>query len=54
MRKGFMSPNSYKIISLTEDNIDKEHICCGFSDITLAKGTRLKKEFIKIVRAKRD
>ncbi len=42
-----MSPDSYKIISLTEDNIDKEHICCGFSDIKLAKGTRLKKELIK-------
>jgi len=42
-----MSPDNLKIISLTENNIDNEHICCGFSDKKLANGTRLKKELIK-------
>lgn len=42
-----MSPEDFKIISLTEKNIDNEHICCGFSDKKLAMGTRLKKELIK-------
>lgn len=42
-----MSSDDFKIISLTENNIDNEHICCGFSDKKLAKGTRLKKELIK-------
>lgn len=42
-----MPDNHYKIISLTEDNLNSEHICCGFSDKKLAKGTRMKKELIK-------
>lgn len=42
-----MSPDNFKIISLIENNMDNEHICCGFSDKKLAKGTRLKKELIK-------
>ena len=42
-----MSPDNFKIISLTEENISSEHICCGFSDKKIDKGTRLKKELIK-------
>ncbi|MCJ7582789.1 MAG: GNAT family N-acetyltransferase [Candidatus Aminicenantes bacterium] len=42
-----MSSDSYKIISLTQDNIDHEHICCGFSDQKHVAGTQLKKELIK-------
>ena len=42
-----MPPENIKIISLTEENIDQEHICCGFSDQKIAEGTRLKKDLIK-------
>lgn len=42
-----MSADNYKIICLTEKNIDNEHICCGFSDIKHTTGTHLKKELIK-------
>ena len=42
-----MPPDNFKIITLTEKNIDNEHICCGFSDKKIAKGTHLKKELIK-------
>ena len=42
-----MPPDNFKIISLTEQNIDNEHICCGFSDPKLAQGTHFKKELIK-------
>ena len=42
-----MIPDNNKIITLTKENIDNEHICCGFSDKKLANGTRLKKELIK-------
>jgi len=42
-----MSPDNLNIISLTEENINNEHICCGFSNQMLAQGTRLKKELIK-------
>ncbi len=47
MGEKIMSSDNFKIISLTEENISNEHICCGFSDKKLAEGTRLKKELIK-------
>lgn len=33
-----------KYITLTEDNIDKEHICCAFSDKKCLEGYESKKE----------
>lgn len=36
-----------KYISLTKDNIDVEHICCGFSDKKCQEGYALKKNWIK-------
>jgi len=35
------------IITLNEENLAAEHICCGFSDKKLAHGTALKKELIR-------
>ena len=32
-----------KYITLTEDNIDKEHICCAFSDKKCTAGYELNK-----------
>ena len=34
---------SMKIITLDENNIEDEHICCGFSDKKIAEGYSLKK-----------
>lgn len=34
-------------ITLTEDNIDKEHICCAFSDKKCLPGYELKKKWLK-------
>ncbi len=34
-------------ITLTKDNIDKEHICCAFSDKKCVEGYALKKEWLK-------
>lgn len=36
-----------KFIVLTRDNIDKEHICCAFSDKKCKEGYNLKKEWLK-------
>lgn len=36
-----------KYITLTEDNIDKEHICCAFSDKKCLEGYECKKEWLK-------
>ena len=36
-----------KYITLTEDNIDKEHICCAFSDKKCLEGYESKKEWLK-------
>lgn len=33
-----------KYITLTKDNIDKEHICCAFSDKKCSESEELKKE----------
>ncbi len=35
-----------KYITLTEENIDKEHICCAFSDKKCLAGYVLKKEWL--------
>ena len=35
-----------KYITLTEENIDKEHICCAFSDKKCTAGYELKKEWL--------
>ena len=43
-----MDNNSlFKYITLTEKNIDKEHICCAFSDKKCSAGYELKKEWLK-------
>lgn len=34
-------------ITLTKDNIDKEHICCAFSDVKCREGYDMKKEWLK-------
>jgi len=47
MREKIMPSDNLKIINLTEKNIDDEHICCGFSDKKLARGTHFKKELMK-------
>ncbi len=39
---------NHQFITLTRENIDKEHICCAFSDKKCAKGYNLKKEWLKI------
>lgn len=36
-----------KYITLTKENIDTEHICCGFSDKKCSKGYEMKKEWLK-------
>ncbi len=36
-----------QFITLTRENIDKEHICCAFSDKKCAVGYGLKKEWLK-------
>ncbi len=36
-----------KIIRLNKGNIDKEHICCAFSDKKCAEGYELKKDWLK-------
>lgn len=36
-----------EIITLDENNIEDEHICCGFSDKKIADGYNLKKELIR-------
>ena len=43
-----MDNNSlFKYITLTEKNIDKEHICCAFSDKKCSAGYELKKGMAK-------
>ena len=34
-------------ITLTKDNIEKEHICCAFSDKKCLESYNLKKEWLK-------
>lgn len=36
-----------KYITLTKENIDKEHICCAFSDKKCSEGYEMKKEWLK-------
>lgn len=36
-----------KYITLTKENIDKEHICCAFSDKKCAEGYEMKKAWLK-------
>ncbi len=38
---------SNQFITLTRENIDKEHICCAFSDKKCAESYALKKEWLK-------
>lgn len=42
-----METENLEIITLNEENIRDEHICCGFADKKIAGGYRLKKELIK-------
>ena len=42
-----METENLEVLTLNEDNIADEHICCGFTDKKIAKGYRLKKELIK-------
>ena len=41
-----MENNLPKYITLTENNIDKDHICCAFSDKKCLAGYELKKEWL--------
>jgi len=41
-----MELDDLEIVTLNEDNIETEHICCGFSDKKSAEGYRLKKEWL--------
>lgn len=36
-----------KYITLTKENIDKEHICCAFSDKKCSEGYEMKKAWLK-------
>lgn len=36
-----------KYITLTKENIDREHICCAFSDKKCSEGYEMKKEWLK-------
>lgn len=36
-----------KFITLTKENIDKEHICCAFSDKKCTAGYQMKKDWLK-------
>ena len=36
-----------KFITLTKENIDKEHICCAFSDKKCAESYAAKKAWLK-------
>ena len=42
-----MQDEELDIITLSEDNLNEEHICCGFTDKKIARGYNLKKELIK-------
>ena len=42
-----MDYEKLKIIKLDENNIDSEHICCGFSDKKCGEGYQSKKDLIK-------
>ncbi len=42
-----MENTELKYITLTTENIDKEHICCAFSDKKCSEGYQLKKEWLK-------
>lgn len=42
-----MGNRSPEYITLTEENIDKEHICCAFSDKKCLSGYESKKEWLK-------
>ena len=37
----------HKYITLNQQNIEKEHICCGFSDKKCAEGYAMKKEWLR-------
>ncbi|MBL7162308.1 MAG: GNAT family N-acetyltransferase [Anaerolineales bacterium] len=42
-----MQTDNLEIVALSEDNIETEHICCGFSDKKCAEGYQLKKEWLR-------
>lgn len=42
-----MENEKLKIITLNEENIASEHICCGFAEKRITRGYNLKKELIK-------
>ena len=39
-----LEKNSFQYITLNKENIDKEHICCAFSDKKCSEGYELKKQ----------
>ena len=38
-----LEKNDFQYITLNNENIDKEHICCAFSDKKCSEGYELKK-----------
>jgi len=42
-----MQTDNLEIITLSEYNLETEHICCGFSDKKSAEGYQLKKEWLR-------
>lgn len=42
-----METENLEVLTLNEENIADEHICCGFTDKKIAEGYRLKRELIK-------
>lgn len=42
-----MEKKSFKYITLSKENINKEHICCAFSDKKCSEGYELKKKMVK-------
>ena len=42
-----MGIDDLEIVALSEDNIETEHICCGFSSKKNSEGYQLKKEWLR-------
>ena len=41
-----LEKNDFQYITLNKENIDKEHICCAFSDKICSEGYELKKQWL--------
>ena len=41
-----LEKNDFQYITLNKENVDKEHICCAFSDKKCSEGYELKKQWL--------